>query len=154
MWAADCRAKISLAAWRILLGDSPGRVRANHDGLIAELGGEAAQQREFAGRPAAAVRAELRIGEFQARWLSDFMKGRSDRLDNRASLGHYCENAEAEDVGHCDCSVERVGQSEAGTWILVQAEGRRDLQQVSRENRKRRLANHDEKRNMMPDDSG
>ena len=83
-------------------GDDP-----RDDGLITDLGREAAKERKLGGRSAAAVGAELSVGEFQARWLRNSPKGRVNGLDNRASLGNGGETSEAEVVGHCHHRVER-----------------------------------------------
>ena len=98
------------------------------DCLIADLGRKAAKQRKLTRRSAAAVSAELSVGEFQTRLFRDFKKGRADGLDDGPSLGHMRETTEAEVVGHCHRSLERGCESEAGTRIFAQAKGRRNPQ--------------------------
>ena len=101
---------------------------ARDDCWVADLGREAAKQRKLTRRSAAAMSAELSVGEFQTRLFRDFKKGRADGLDDGPSLGHMRETTEAEVVGHSNSSVERGCESEAGTRIFAQAKGRRNPQ--------------------------
>src|SRR3984893_1311853 len=98
------------------------------DCLIADLGSEAAQQWELTRRSAAAMSAELSVGEFQTCLFRYFKKGRADGLDDGPSLGNMRETTEAEVVGHCHRSLERGCESEAGTRIFAQAKGSRNPQ--------------------------